>query len=127
MYAKPDTDDRRQMLVSWLKLLQFVAARPRLVPDLRAWAETRRNADLETWRRMPRGYVGDRTHDSVIEFLVAAGVLEQDKDQLVSGPHVAVLDALYDRIRVANLFATERQVLVELFGIHPNKTMLGGA
>ena len=54
-HAKPDASGRDQMLASWLKLLQFVAVRPRLLPDLRLWAETRRNADLETWRKMPRG------------------------------------------------------------------------
>jgi hypothetical protein len=125
--AKVDVDGRRQILAPWLKLLQFVAARPRLVSDLRVWVSTRRNPDLDTWRRMPRGYVGDRTHDAIIEFLVASGILEREKDQLMDGPRVAALDRLYEQLRAANLFAAERQVLAELLDIRANKTMLEGA
>jgi hypothetical protein len=127
IHAKPDTSGRKQMLGFWLKLLQFVAARPRLVPDLRMWAETRRNADLETWRKMPRGYVGDRIHDSIIEFLVAGNVLERDKDKLVGGARIEVLERLYERVKSANLFAKECLVLDELLAVRPNRTMLSGA
>lgn len=127
MHAKPDASGRNQMLTSWLKLLQFVAVRPRLLPDLRLWAETRRNADLETWRKMPRGYVGDRIHDSVIEFLVAGDVLERDNDRLISGPRADMLEQLYKRTTAADLFPTERQVLASLLAVRPNRTMLGGA
>jgi hypothetical protein len=76
---------------------------------------------------MPRGYVGDRTHDAIIEFLVASGILEREKDQLMDGPRVAALDRLYEQLRAANLFAAERQVLAELLDIRANKTMLEGA
>jgi hypothetical protein len=126
-HAKPDASGRNQILASWLKLLQFVAARPRLVPDLQVWAQTRRKADLETWRKMPRGYVGDLMHDGIIEFLIAAGVLERDKDRLVGGTRVEMLEHLYEQLEAANLFATERRVLDELLTIRPYKTMLGGA
>jgi hypothetical protein len=126
-HAKADAGGRNQMIASWLKLLQFIAVRPRLVPDLRVWAETRRNADLETWRKMPRGYVGDRIHDSIIEFLVAGDVLERDKDKIVAGARVEMLERLYDRIKSANLFLTERRVLDELLAVRPNKTMPRGA
>ncbi|HEY6421355.1 MAG TPA: hypothetical protein VIX59_20340 [Candidatus Binataceae bacterium] len=126
--AKPGQDGRRRILAPWLKLLQFVAARPQLAPDLRAWAGTRRNADLDTWRRMPRGYVGDRTHDGIVEFLVAAGILDRDKpNQLVAGRLVGLLDALYDRIKATNLFTNERRVLEELRVVHASRTMLEGA
>ena len=126
-HAKPDASGRDQMLAPWLKLLQFVAVRPRLLPDLRLWAETRRNADLETWRKMPRGYVGDRIHDAIIDFLVAGDVLEREKDRLVGGRHVDMLRRLYERVTAADLFATERRVLDDLLTVRPNKTMLGGA
>jgi hypothetical protein len=127
IFAKADRDGRRRMLAPWLKLLQFVAARPRLASDLRAWASTRLNADLDTWRRMPRGYVGDRTHDAIIEFLVASGVLERDKDLLRGGPRVGELDRVYEQVKAADLFANERQVLEELLDVRANKTMLEGA
>jgi hypothetical protein len=127
IHAKPDATGRTQILAPWLKLLQFVAVRPRLAPDLRFWAATRRNADLETWRKMPRGYVGDRIHDSIIDFLVAGGVLEQDKDRLFGGRRAHVLKRLYERATGEGLFATEREVLDGLLAVRPNRTMLGGA
>src|SRR5208283_1887223 len=73
MHAKPDSKGRKQILAPWLKLLQFVAARPRLLADVRDWAGGRLSPDLETWSKMPRGFILDRTHDGIIDFLVAAG------------------------------------------------------
>ncbi len=76
---------------------------------------------------MPRGYIGDRTHDSVIQFLVAGGVLDRSKDTIAAGAHVSTLDRLYDRVKGAGLFAAEQHVLESLLTVHPNKTMMGGA
>lgn len=125
-HAKRSADGRRRILAPWLKLLQFVAARPRLAPDLRTWAETRRGPSLDTWRMMPRGYIGDRTHDAAIDFLVAAGMLEREKDEVLDGPRVAVLELFASRVEAAGLFAAERQVMVELQDVRANRTMLGG-
>jgi hypothetical protein len=97
------------------------------VPDLRAWAETRRDADLDTWRKMPRGYLGDRTHDGVIQFLVAADVLHRDRDAIASGTQISMLDNLYDRIKADTLLLEEQRVLTDLLTVHPNKTMMAGA
>jgi hypothetical protein len=127
IHAKPDAGGRKQMLAFWLKLLQFVAARPRLLPDLLTWARTRRNADLESWMKMPRGFVGDRIHDRVIDFLVAARVLARDKDNVVGGARVELLERLYERVKSANLFAAECRVLDQLLAVRPNRTMLSGA
>ncbi len=76
---------------------------------------------------MPRGYVGDRIHDSIIEFLVAGDVLERDKDRLVGGQRADMLKRLCERVKVMNLFPTERHVLDSLLTVRPSRTMLGGA
>jgi len=127
IHSTVDTNGRSRMLAPWLKLLQFVALRPRLVPDVFEWARTRRHADLETWSKMPRGYIGDQTHDAVVSFLVAADVLERLKDELVSGSRFAFLENLYAQLREASLFSNERQTLEELRSVRPNLTMLKGA
>lgn len=125
--SKTEQGRQRQILAPWLKLLQFVALRPHLVDDLRTWSSSRRDADLLAWSKMPRGFIGDRTHDAVVDFLVAAGVLEQSGDYVIEGRRVAVLDTLVDQIKSADLFASERRVIAMLSEIKPNKTMLGGA
>src|SRR5262249_54554305 len=83
MHAKRTGNGKRRILAPWLKLLQFVAARPRLAPDVLAWARTRRDPTLDTWRMMPRGYIGDRTHDAMLEFLVATSVLDRELDEVL--------------------------------------------
>ena len=126
-HAKREPDGLPRLLAPWLKLLQFVAARPRLVPQLRAWVGTRRNADLETWRNMPRGFLGDSTHDATVDYLVASAVLRREKDNLVAGPRVEVLHVLDARLRNRRLFTLERNVLEGLLDVRPNRTMLSGA
>lgn len=116
----------RRILRAWLKLLQFVAARPRLASDLIRWASTRRQADLETWRKMPRGYIGDQTHDSVVDMLVASGTIQEDGDWLHAGLNVSALESIYGGICEAKLFATERSVMEQARDLPVSKVMLGG-
>jgi len=126
MHANSDNGVRK-ILRGWLKLLQFVAARPRLLPDLLRWAGTRSSPDLETWRRMPRGYVGDQTHDAVVDLLIAHHALVEHTEYIMAGPAVQALDQLHERIRSENLFVTEREVMDELKSVRMTRTMLGGA
>lgn len=126
LHAKPTHGGKREILGAWLKLLQFVAVRPRLASDLRRWAQTRRHADLETWQRMPRGYIADRIHDRVIVFLVAAQVFSRETDWVIAGPRVAAVDDVYQRIRSLDLLKDERRTLVDLLDVRPNRTMLAG-
>jgi hypothetical protein len=114
------------VISQWLKLLQFIAVRPALLPNFQRWAKARRRPDLDTWQRMPRGYLGDRTHDRTIELLVAGSVLYRTLDELVSGERFHVLDSLYRSIVDRDLLAPERAVLSELARTPANRTLLRG-
>src|SRR4051794_16492522 len=48
---------QHRILAPWLKLLQFVAARPTLVEKLIEYVRGRRGGGLELWQQMPRGYL----------------------------------------------------------------------
>ena len=116
-----------RVVAHWLKVLQFIAVRPSLLPDFQIWAGTRRHQDLDTWQRMPRGYLGDSTHDRTLELLVAGGVLARDDDALVAGSRFADLQRIYDDLVTRNLLRSERAALLKLSQTRVNKTLLKGA
>lgn len=116
----------RRVVAHWLKILQFIAVRPSLLTDFQIWADTRRHQDLDTWQRMPRGYLGDSTHDRTVELLVAAGVLAREGDALVAGSRFADLRRIYDDLVSENLLSSERETLLELSHTRVNKTLLQG-
>jgi hypothetical protein len=120
------TDNTCSLVAHWLKILQFIAVRPTLLPDFLRWAKERRRPDLDTWQKMPRGYLGDRTHDRTIEFLIACKVLYRTGDELISGDRFSLLQTLYGNIVARDLFASERATLRELAKIPVNKTLLRG-
>lgn len=126
--ASGDQSMRSPRIVAhWLKILQFIAVRPSLLSDFLIWSGTRRRQDLDTWQRMPRGYLGDHTHDRTVELLVAGGVLAREGDALVAGSRFADLQQVYDDLIAANLLSSERATLLELSRIRTNKTLLQGA
>ncbi|HXK18598.1 MAG TPA: hypothetical protein VNG33_12385 [Polyangiaceae bacterium] len=118
--------DPVRILAPWLKLLQFVAARPALVSKLKTYAAARRGYDQANWSLMPRGYLGDETHDGVVDLLVASSILSRDGDQLVSGERFDYLAKLSSKIVQLGLFARERAILAELRELRPSRPMLGG-
>jgi hypothetical protein len=121
------TDNTMRIVSHWLKLLQFIAARPRLLADFHRWAHNRRQPTVDSWQTMPRGFLGDRTHDRVIDLLVAGGVLFRTAEEIVSGERFAVLENLHERIVSREILLSERATLTELARTAVNKTMLRGA
>jgi len=117
----------RRVAAHWLKILQFIAVRPTLLPNFQLWATTRRHQDLDTWQLMPRGYVGDITHDRTVELLVAGGVLLREGDALVPGNRFADLRQIYHALVTRNLLESERSTLLKLSDLRENKTLLKGA
>lgn len=126
MNSAKRTDNTLSVVAHWLKLLQFIAVRPALLPAFLRWAKARRRPDLDTWQKMPRGYLGDRTHDSTIELLVAGKFLHRTADTLTSGERFHVLHALYGDIVARDLFRSERDTLRQLALIPVNKTLMRG-
>jgi hypothetical protein len=125
--ATPEVSrNNRTVVAHWLKILQFVAARPMLAPDFVQWAQTRRRFDLETWRKMPRGFIGDTTHDQTIELLIAAQILLRRGEMISSGERFSTLQSLHGQIVLKDLFLVEREILRTLSGIPVNRTLLSG-
>lgn len=117
----------RRIRAPWLQLLQFVAARPALVENLLEYGRTRRSGNLEKGSLMPRGYMGDQTHDSVVDFLAAVGALRRDGDYLEGAANFGVLDRVAVEIATNDLFRGERDILEKLREIRPSKALLGGS
>jgi hypothetical protein len=121
------TDGTRSVVAHWLKLLQFIAVRPALLPAVQRWAKGRLHPDLDAWQAMPRGYLGDRTHDRTVELLVAEGLLYRMPSELQSGGRFDVLEQLYSDVETRGLLRSERDVLRSMAQIPVNRTMLRGA
>lgn len=117
----------RSILAPWLKLLQFIAARPMLVDQFIKYAGARRGDTLELRQQMPRGYLGDETHEAVIELLVASGILQKSGDAIEASTRYSVLDQLADRIEADGLFAGEREILARLRSVKVTKVLLGAS
>lgn len=115
-----------RVVAHWLKILQFIAVRPTLLPSFQIWAAKRRRQDLDTWQKMPRGYVGDRTHDRTVELLVATGVLVREGEELVEGTSFVNLRGIYENLVAKKLLCSERATLLDLSKTRVNKTLLKG-
>lgn len=124
--SEPRTDGTRSVVAHWLKILQFIAVRPGLLQDFLRWSRARRRPDLDTWQRMPRGYLGDRTHDRTVELLVATKVLHRTADSLIGGEGFARLETLYLDIVAKDLLRSEREALHTMSRLTVNRTLLSG-
>ena len=124
--AEGEAATSHRVVAHWLKMLQFIAVRPALLRNFQIWAATRRQQDLDTWQKMPRGYLGDTTHDHTVELLVAGGVLVREGDELIAGSRFADLRRIYDDLIARNLLGSERATLLELSRTRVNKTLLKG-
>ena len=124
--AGDEAASSHRVVAHWLKILQFVAVRPSMLLDFQIWAHTRRNQDLDTWQKMPRGYLGDSTHDRTVQLLIAGGVLVREGDELVGGSRFAELKRVYENLVNRNLLRSERATLAALAHAAVNKTLLKG-
>lgn len=115
-----------RVVAHWLKILQFIAVRPSLLSDFQIWAGTRRHQDLDTWQKMPRGFLGDDTHDRTVELLVAGGVLSREGEELAAGSRFTDLRQIYDDLISRDLLRSERATLVELARARVNRKLLKG-
>ncbi len=116
----------KRILTPWLKLLQFLAARPALVDRFLDYVAGRRHAtDLDSWSKMPRGYLGDEVHERVVDLLVARQVVRKVGDCIEAASAFEVLDALALRIFSEGLFSGERAIMERLLDVKVSKALLG--
>jgi len=128
-HAAPDKYSIRPRIQSRrLKLLQFVAIRPWLVPVIREWSLSRRDAQrsLDSEEGLRRGFISDTLHDDVMDFLVAAGALRREESFVMLGTNASIITELYSEALARSLFESELGALREMQGIVITNDMLEG-
>lgn len=111
-----------------LKLLQFVALHPGLVPVLVSWARkgASRESLLGASQRLRRGYMSDGTYDHVVDFMTANGILRWDGKYMTSSPSNPYISSVFAASEENGMFASERATLLELRSLRITNAMLEG-
>jgi len=127
LHAKSDSSTRR-IHTARLKLLQFIAIRPWLVPVLKEWSQNETDPQLSmlTSQRMRRGFLSDSVHDHVVEYLLARQFLAQGPAHLSLGANGGELEKIAAGVKAENLFEDERGALAEMENIKVTNKMLEG-
>lgn len=110
-----------------LKLFQFIAVHPELMPSFRGWLRAHQEGErpsLDGWARFPRGYAADTLYERVVSYLVATGELGRDGSQVWRRQGEGLLSNVI-RVAVAgDAFAREREILRELATVKLTMKML---
>jgi hypothetical protein len=126
-HAKAAPPIGRRIHATKLKLLQFIAVRPRLLPIIKEWSTAKQDEELTfTTQDLRRGFLGDQMLDSVVAFLVARGALEWMGTHLVEGKNAALLSAINEATIASGLFELERQTIEALGDFKITVRMLEG-
>jgi hypothetical protein len=128
IHSNPHLLGKRRINAARLKLLQFIAFRPWLLPIIRKWSESQGYAQGSVFspRQLQRGFLGDDMHERVVDFLVARRILARMNTQLVTDDNAGQLERLY-RVGVENsLFTGSLRVLSQLKDITITNHMLEG-
>lgn len=129
MHATADRfSPRPRIQARRLKLLQFVAMRPWLVPVIREWSLSRRDAQrsLDAEEGLRRGFISDTMHESVMDFLVAAGTLRREDAFVIPSVNATVIFNLFNETRSREMFDLEIGALEEMKSIAITNDMLEG-
>jgi hypothetical protein len=128
IHAAADALGLRRVGIAKLKLFQFVAVRPWLLPSLREWSAERRQrqGSLLAPARLRHGFLGDTMYDDVVRYLVARDAVTRIGNDLVSGHNAPVLAKLHSEVITNGLFEKEREVLHALTRVTITKRMLEG-
>jgi hypothetical protein len=111
-----------------LKLFQFVAQRPNMLPAMREWARSKHASGLlrDSSQRLRRGYLCDSTHDQVVEFMMACKILRADGRNYITEKSSQYIATIAIASETENMFATERAALQELADFRVTNAMLEG-
>ncbi|MEA2235385.1 MAG: hypothetical protein QOC81_109 [Thermoanaerobaculia bacterium] len=128
-HAESDLLGTRRMPAAKLKLIQFVAIRPWLLQTVQEWAETRHRPQFQTLHAhtLRRGYVGDTTHDRVIDYLVARDILLRTGAHIVSSTRFSTIDSFATAAETTQSFVNERATIDELREVKITAVMLESA
>lgn len=126
VHGKRSQQHGRRVRAIWLKLVQFIAARPWLLPAFRDWATAGKASqpNLLVSHSLRRGFLDDRTHDRVVFYLTAYDAFRRERGFLIESARTAALLDLAAAIGESNLFEEERRVVRELARITPTVKML---
>ena len=96
--GKEGASGQRSIQRSRLKLLQFIGSRPWLLAMVQEWSRTRNSGRFSVLssQRLRRGFLGDTTHDQVVELLVAQGALIRDGGETHCVRRRATRQSLHD-------------------------------
>ena len=125
--GKESSSGQRSIQGSRLKLLQFIGSRPWLLAMVQEWSRTRSSGrfPILSPQRIRRGFLGDTTHDQVVDLLVAHGTLIRASGKLIASD-AGPLGSLYALAVRRELFVAERETLVKLSGTTIVNKMLEG-
>ena len=126
LHAKEAPPITRRIHATKLKLLQFIAIRPRLMSVIRSWSATRDDETSFAAHDLRRGFLGDRMYDAVVAFLVARGALEWMGTHLAAGSNAELLAKIYTAAVRSDLFVSERRTLEKLAHVRVTVPMLEG-
>jgi hypothetical protein len=128
IHSKPFGPIMRRILAPKLKLLQFIAFRPWLVPVVRNWSETQGFAQQSMFseQQLRRGFISDETHDEVVEFLIARRALDRMDRFISDGPNLGFLRELQAAANEGQMFQAAFDTLRELSDITISNAMLEG-
>lgn len=128
-FAKPHgVSGNRRISSARLKLLQFTALRPWLLPAIRNWSKgiDQRSLAVAHSIRIRRGFLSDTAHDDVIDYLVACDIFFRQESHLFTGKNGKSVAEVAGTIENHGLFASERKVIEELGGVKITNEMLEG-
>jgi hypothetical protein len=128
-FAKPfGVEAQRRISVAKLKLFQFIAVRPWLLPAIREWSDglAQGSLDLTHSTRIRRGFLSDTAYEDAVDLLTAAGVFVRHGSHLSTGPRAAFLAEVSNSLVENRLFESERIVISELAHVRVTNSMLEG-
>lgn len=127
-HAKAAPPIGRRIHATKLKLLQFIAIRPRLLPIIKEWSTAKPDEEELTFttQDLRRGFLGDQMFDSVVAFLVARGALEWMGTHIVEGKNAAFLSTIHTAATDSGLFELERETIEALGSLKITVRMLEG-
>jgi hypothetical protein len=118
----------RRISSARLKLLQFIAMRPWLLPAIQEWSGGGEQGSLALAQsvRIRKGFLSDTAHDDVIDYLRACDVFFRQESHLISGHNSKVLSEIVQSVEKNGFFKGERKVIEDLGHIKITNEMLEG-